>query len=122
VTTLACAVLVAVNVGVAVHAHDVPRFEDGTPDLNGVWQVLNSANYDLLAHPSRAAHDGPARWNQVLRPGTTCCVDTPRTLQDNAETPSFERSRLREGSKGKTCSRCRTAAFREHALFAPAFE
>jgi hypothetical protein len=55
VTTLACAVLVAVNVGVAVHAHDVPRFEDGTPDLNGVWQVLNSANYDLLAHPSRAA-------------------------------------------------------------------
>jgi hypothetical protein len=31
------------------------------PDLNGVWQVLNTANYDLEAHPARAA--------MALRPG-----------------------------------------------------
>lgn len=34
---------------------EVPRLENGQPDLNGVWQVMNSANYDLLAHPARAA-------------------------------------------------------------------
>lgn len=26
-------------------------YGDGTPDLNGIWQVLNTANYDLEDHP-----------------------------------------------------------------------
>ena len=34
---------------------ELPRGPNGKPDLNGVWQVLNSANYDLEAHPARAA-------------------------------------------------------------------
>ncbi len=34
---------------------DIPRLPDGHPDLNGVWQVLNTANYDVLAHPAKAA-------------------------------------------------------------------
>jgi hypothetical protein len=38
-----------------VAAADMPRMPDGKPDLNGVWQVLNTANYDLLAHPAKAA-------------------------------------------------------------------
>jgi len=32
-----------------------PRTADGRPDLNGIWQVLNTANYDIEAHPA-----GPA--------------------------------------------------------------
>ena len=24
-----------------------PRTPDGKPDLNGIWQVLNEANYDI---------------------------------------------------------------------------
>jgi hypothetical protein len=28
---------------------------DGRPDLNGIWQVLNTANYDLQAHTARPA-------------------------------------------------------------------
>src|SRR5262245_37917959 len=37
------------------------RAEGGKPDLNGVWQVLNEANYDLEGHSARPA--------MALRPG-----------------------------------------------------
>jgi hypothetical protein len=33
-----------------------PRTPDGKPDLNGIWQSLNTANWDLLPH---AAAQGP---------------------------------------------------------------
>jgi hypothetical protein len=39
-----------------------PRGPGGKPDLNGTWQVLNRANYDLEHHPARAAmafREGP---------------------------------------------------------------
>jgi hypothetical protein len=32
-----------------------PRTVDGRPDLNGVWQALNTANYDLEAHAAQPA-------------------------------------------------------------------
>jgi hypothetical protein len=34
---------------------NLPRTAGGKPDLNGIWQVLNTANYDLEAHAARAA-------------------------------------------------------------------
>jgi hypothetical protein len=34
-------------------AQDLPRLSDGKPDLNGIWQVLNEANYDLEPHMAR---------------------------------------------------------------------
>lgn len=40
-----------------------PRGPGGKPDLNGTWQSLNRANYDLEHHPARAAmafREGPA--------------------------------------------------------------
>jgi hypothetical protein len=43
-------------------AYKAPRGPDGVhPDLNGVWQVLNTANYNVEAHPAQAA--------MQLRPG-----------------------------------------------------
>jgi hypothetical protein len=42
-------------------ADRIPRMPDGRPDLNGIWQVLNTANYDLQAHTARPA--------MALRPG-----------------------------------------------------
>ena len=32
-----------------------PRTTDGKPNLNGFWQVLNAANFDIQAHPARPA-------------------------------------------------------------------
>src|SRR5262249_19956770 len=38
-----------------------PRGPGGKPDLNGIWQALNEANYDIEAHVARPA--------MALRPG-----------------------------------------------------
>ena len=35
--------------------YEAPRTADGVPDLNGIWQALNTANYDIQAHPARPA-------------------------------------------------------------------
>src|SRR5512143_1149036 len=36
-------------------AYHAPRADGGKPDLNGIWQAINEANYDLQAHTARAA-------------------------------------------------------------------
>ena len=38
-----------------------PRAPDGHPDLNGIWQALNTANFDIQTHVARPA--------MVTRPG-----------------------------------------------------
>ena len=50
--------VLALVLGLVVAAHpvaaqDLPRLSDGRPDMNGIWQVLNEANYDLEPHMAR---------------------------------------------------------------------
>jgi len=50
-------VLLAVTLGAGqAPAYRAPRAADGKPNLNGIWQALNTANWDLESHT--AAH-GP---------------------------------------------------------------
>jgi hypothetical protein len=42
-------------------AYRAPRAADGHPDLNGIWQALNTANYDIQMHVAHSA--------MALRPG-----------------------------------------------------
>lgn len=54
--------MVAIGVvPLAAQTYRAPRGPDGKPDLNGIWQALNEANYDLEAHVARPA--------MALRPG-----------------------------------------------------
>src|SRR5258708_30437126 len=34
-------------------AYKAPRTADGNPNLNGIWQAMNTANWDLEAHAAR---------------------------------------------------------------------
>lgn len=55
-TVAAPAVAQAQGKGKAAAAYKAPRGPDGKhPDLNGVWQVMNTANWDIEPHAARAA-------------------------------------------------------------------
>jgi hypothetical protein len=62
-TALGTALVFAVMlVGGQTPAYRVPRTQDGRPDLNGIWQALNEANYDVelhMARPALAVRPGP---------------------------------------------------------------
>jgi hypothetical protein len=54
--------LLAVTVYAQAPAYRAPRTPDGKPDLNGIWQALNEANYDIemhMARPAMAVRPGP---------------------------------------------------------------
>ena len=55
--------LLATSTAYGQQAYRAPRGPGGHPDLNGVWQVLNTANYDIEPHaarPAMAVRPGPA--------------------------------------------------------------
>ncbi len=48
----ACCVLPALM----AQSYKGPRTADGKPDLNGIWQAMNTADWDISAHSSQAGH------------------------------------------------------------------
>jgi hypothetical protein len=42
-------------VAAQAQSYTAPRTADGAPDLNGIWQAINTANFDIQAHPARPA-------------------------------------------------------------------
>jgi hypothetical protein len=45
--------LVASTPGLAQQIYHAPKGPDGHPNLNGIWQALNTANWDLVDHAAR---------------------------------------------------------------------
>lgn len=81
---------------------DIPRLPDGKPDLNGVWQVLNTANYDLLAHPAKAALAmvpgpfGPVPAREVVALGAVGAVPAGTGVVEGNEIPYTPQARERQ--------------------------
>ena len=42
-------------------AYKAPRSADGKPNLNGIWQAMNTANWDLQAHRRSRSECGAGR-------------------------------------------------------------
>ncbi|HLK62797.1 MAG TPA: hypothetical protein VKU19_05130 [Bryobacteraceae bacterium] len=74
-------------------AYRAPRADGGHPDLNGIWQVMNEANYDLEAHNARAAMAlrpgpyGPVPAAQVLALGAVGSVPPSMGVVEGGEIP-----------------------------------
>src|SRR5215472_18414095 len=47
----------AMSITSGAEAYKAPRTADGKANLNGIWQALNTANWDIQEH---AARSGPA--------------------------------------------------------------
>jgi hypothetical protein len=47
------AACLATVVAIAQTPYRVPRLPNGKPDLNGIWQAMNTANWDLQEHSAR---------------------------------------------------------------------
>ena len=51
---------------------NVPRLPNGKPDFNGIWQALNTANWDIQAHMARPA--------LAMRPGPVVPVPAKEVI------------------------------------------
>jgi hypothetical protein len=70
-----------------------PRADGGHPDLNGIWQAMNEANYDLEAHVAQPAMAlrpgpyGPVPAAPVLALGAVGAVPPSRGVVEGGEIP-----------------------------------
>jgi len=74
-------------------AYRAPRTPDGKPDLNGMWQTLNEANYDIEMHMARpalalrAGPYGPVPAAPVLALGAVGAVPPGMGVVEGGEIP-----------------------------------
>src|SRR6266436_5847799 len=90
---IAALVLFVLSATAQTPAYRAPRGPGGKPDLNGVWQVLNEANYDLEGHSARPAMAlrpgpyGPVPAAQVLALGAVGSVPPSLGVVEGGEIP-----------------------------------
>ena len=74
-------------------AYRAPRLADGHPDLNGIWQTMNTANYDIQTHMARPALQvrpgpyGPVPAPSVLALGAVASVPPGMGVVEGDELP-----------------------------------
>jgi hypothetical protein len=85
--------LVAPVVGQGQAGYKAPRAADGHPDLNGIWQALNTANYDIEPHVAKHAMAlrpgpyGPLPAKEVLALGAVGSVPAGMGIVDGGQIP-----------------------------------
>lgn len=90
----ALAAMMAVGIApLAGQTYNPPHGADGKPDLNGIWQALNEANYDLEGHMARPAMavqpgpHGPVPAAAVLQLGAVGAVPPGVGVVENGQIP-----------------------------------
>lgn len=93
-------------------AYVVPRGPGGHPDLNGVWQVLNPANYDIEPHAARAAlafrpgPHGPVPAKEIVALGAVGAAPAGLGVVDGGTIPyTPEALKLRDENRAKWLER-----------------
>ena len=87
------AALLALGLAATAAAQEPPRTAEGRPDLNGVWQALNAANYDIEPHAARAAMAfepgpfGPVPAREVVALGAVGAVPAGQGIVDGGSIP-----------------------------------
>ncbi|HEV2445825.1 MAG TPA: hypothetical protein VGS58_07890 [Candidatus Sulfopaludibacter sp.] len=90
---VAAALLAAAGLPLAGQTYRAPRAEGGHPDLNGIWQAMNEANFDLEGHSARPAMAvrpgpyGPVPAAQVLALGAVGAVPPSLGVVEGGEIP-----------------------------------
>jgi hypothetical protein len=91
---IVCALLAILTIPAAAQtAYRAPRAPDGKPDLNGIWQTMNEANYDLEGHTARPAMAlragpyGPVPAAEVLALGAVGAVPPSMGVVESGEIP-----------------------------------
>ena len=85
--------LVAPVVGQGQAGYKAPRAADGHPDLNGIWQAVNTANYDIEPHVAKHAMAlrpgpyGPLPAKEVLALGAVGSVPAGMGIVDGGSIP-----------------------------------
>jgi hypothetical protein len=85
----------------AAPAGDIPRLANGRPDMNGIWQALSSAHYDIEPHVARAAlalRDGPfgpVPAREVLALGAVGAVPSGEGIVVGGEIPYTPEAKAR---------------------------
>ena len=121
-------------VPLAGQTYRAPRTANGKPDLNGIWQALNEANYDLEGHMARPALAlrqgpyGPVPAAAVLALGAVGAVPPGVGVVEGGEIPykpealatkKKNQARLVEPGSGDQVLSARRAARHLHAVPVP---
>lgn len=94
--------LLVLGLPAAATSADIPRTSDGKPDLNGIWQTMNEANWSLEMQTARHAPmmregpGGPLAAVDVLKLGAVIAVPpSPGFIKGGGNIPYTEEAKAR---------------------------